>query len=76
MGLDIKVYGVLAYEPEKVSPSLKILKAVLDDLIGMANVRLTDLLRPELTRLGLAAADATPYQCAAAAAQLPAEVAA
>jgi hypothetical protein len=76
MGINIKVLNVLAYEPQGMSAGLKIAKAVIDDIAFMFNVRLADLLRPELNALSLIPPAASPYDCAARAADLPAAVSA
>ena len=74
--MKVEVFRILAYEPQQVSPGLKILSGVIGHLAAAASVRLADLLRPELMRAGLAPLEASPSECAAKAADLPEGVAA
>ena len=53
MTLAIKTYNVLAYEPQGVKPDLRIAGSILDEIEKRANGKFTQVVMPELVRLGL-----------------------
>ncbi len=71
MAFALKAYNVMLYEPEGVSPSLKIAGAVLSDLEARANSTIADLVLPELVAAGAVPAGISLEEFAAQAGELP-----
>jgi len=53
MTLAIKTYNILAYEPQAVKPDLRIAGSILEDIEKRANGKFSQVVLPELVKLGL-----------------------
>jgi hypothetical protein len=67
----LKTYNVLAYEPKTVRLELKVAKSVLASVLDRANAPFTDVVIPELAKLGLISEHMTLGEFAERAHELP-----
>lgn len=76
MAFSLKTYNVMFYEPEGIAPTLKIATAILSDLETRANSTITDIVIPELAKMGMVPENMPVEEFAARAVELPDPVAA
>ena len=75
MTLAVKTYNLLAFEPQAVKAELRIAGSILEDIEKRANDKFSQVVLPELVKLGLLPANTSLEQFAALSHQMPTPIA-